>query len=762
MSLSKETKPDTVPEELRDTLLSWFPLPKGERAVLMGKTAFGLKPFLSRVYSEVLFADAFGKIPGEASLIVLTELPETFPERAEDVLTGAREALTEDGMLFALFRNRFGARYFCGGTDETVALPFSGIRGDAEGGKLYSEAEARRLLSRAGFAKVFAYYPLPDPRFVQAVWSEEHLPNGLIGSRVMFYDQNDSPLVASLAALADEMADNGMFSQTADCLLFACVRNGNAFPEAHPVFAALSADRGSAHRFATVLYADGTARKIPLAPEGSDTLREAVKNAERLSERGIPTVPQTFEGGGIRMPLIREPSAMEELRRRFREAPETVWPFFGQLWEDILRSSGTASLTEEEAACWGALPEKLQPVLETGLIDLIPLNAFWKDGRSVYYDQEFAVPKCPARYILFRAVHYVWMLIPEAEERFPLEEVRERLGLKELWKGFWEREVRFVCETRQADCFGTIFEASRCDPEMLRRHAGRLLAPEREPVPDLASIHRVQRGLLAEFDRICSLHGLRYVLMFGTLLGAVRHEGFIPWDDDTDVAMPREDYDRFLALAPGELPAHYFLQTPESDPYQFAGGYAKLRDTRTSAEEWYHAGRNGRSGIWLDILPLDECPADDAGLDRLQRRITRIQRVLLARCYPLRTGKLDGAGGLRVSAYYALARITDRGHLLKRLYRLFSSCRGRGTGRVSVLALCYDGRKNRNVFPAADLSETVMLPFEGLMLPVPAAWDSWLTARYGADYRLLPAGEKRHGHSGVRFETDPLVTERGV
>ncbi|MBQ3939443.1 MAG: LicD family protein, partial [Clostridia bacterium] len=87
----------------------------------------------------------------------------------------------------------------------------------------------------------------------------------------------------------------------------------------------------------------------------------------------------------------------------------------------------------------------------------------------------------------------------------------------------------------------------------------------------LQRVHAVQLRLLKEFDRVCRENGLQYFAVHGTLLGAVRHEGFIPWDDDIDVAMPREDYDRFAALAPKALKTGFFFQTPENDPTCFYG-----------------------------------------------------------------------------------------------------------------------------------------------------------------------------------------------
>lgn len=112
--------------------------------------------------------------------------------------------------------------------------------------------------------------------------------------------------------------------------------------------------------------------------------------------------------------------------------------------------------------------------------------------------------------------------------------------------------------------------------------------------------------LLVELDRICNKHNIKYYLAYGTLLGAVRHKGFIPWDDDIDVQMLREDYERFCDVCNKELDKEiFFLQTQETDEF-YNWVYGKLRLNKTS---YIRAGQEHiqqKDGIFLDILPLDK------------------------------------------------------------------------------------------------------------------------------------------------------------
>lgn len=125
--------------------------------------------------------------------------------------------------------------------------------------------------------------------------------------------------------------------------------------------------------------------------------------------------------------------------------------------------------------------------------------------------------------------------------------------------------------------------------------------------PRLRKLQLVELEILNEFVRICEAHSLQYYLVGGTLLGAVRHKGFIPWDDDIDVAMPREDYDSFAQIAPQELNSQYFYQSSETDPYYFLT-YAKIRKNGTEVYEERFKNAKFHKGIFIDIFPLDFCP----------------------------------------------------------------------------------------------------------------------------------------------------------
>ena len=121
---------------------------------------------------------------------------------------------------------------------------------------------------------------------------------------------------------------------------------------------------------------------------------------------------------------------------------------------------------------------------------------------------------------------------------------------------------------------------------------------------DLNELKRIELEMLKTFIKICKKHNFMYFLVGGTCLGSVRHGGFIPWDDDIDVGMPRSDYNKFIKIASEELPGNMFLQTFFTDE-QYPCAFAKIRNNDTTFIEKGLRKSNINHGIYIDIFPLD-------------------------------------------------------------------------------------------------------------------------------------------------------------
>lgn len=243
--------------------------------------------------------------------------------------------------------------------------------------------------------------------------------------------------------------------------------------------------------------------------------------------------------------------------------------------------------------------------------------------------------------------------------------------------------------------------------------------------------------LLLQFDEFCRARGLRYSLQAGTLLGAVRHKGFIPWDDDIDVSMPRPDYERLLQLR-GELP--YGLSIVNAENSAFAYPFAKLCTDAVRAQEPSYFGRM-KEKLWLDIFVMDGV-SDDAGeVDRVQKKLnSAVRRNVWA------SVNLSNDSGWKkpikqvCGAFFRLGNPRERMMAVAR--EIASNPGYEAASRVSSV---FGGAKRGWSVPKADYENMVEVEFEGHMLPVMGCWDEYLTIAYG-DYMKLPPEEERATH----------------
>ena len=759
---------------LRAGMVSWLPIEKDMRVLevnggfgALTGTLLSMAGTVDVIESDPDCVLALGRrYRGEERLRIIPQDPKSFKcEGPYDciVITDVRKDgdlipllggwLRDGGFLAAAFRNRIGLQYWCGAADDAVRIPFSGLE-DGKDSSLYSPSELRELLKSSGFSSVQGYSVLPDEFFPQAVYAEDEPPRGSIRDRVFAVDPFRGTRTADENRLYDTAAEECLFFQTSDQILYLCRKTASGGEKRRPVYAALSTDRGREHGFATILYSDDTAEKRALFPEGIPSLKAVYENGEHLKERGISIVSQTFSDGRIVMPRIRSASMLSYIEGL--KDPDEVSKVFLMMRDDIMRSSDAASIPEDEAErIWGVSSVKLGPVLEKGFIDMIPYNCFWQDGSISYYDQEFSEDRCPVRYILFRAVYYTYIHLPGLEKVIRQSELRSRLGIdEELWKAFLKHENAFVRENRRLDLFQNVYlwaEEAR-DAGSRRRLPSGSADPARAEEALLEKVHGVQLDLLKEFDRLCEEQGLRYFAIHGTLLGAVRHRGFIPWDDDVDLAMPREDFDKLVSACGDLFRAPYHLQTQESEYRCYYGGYAKLRNSETAAIEVQNAGRDCDQGIWIDIMPLDRCPSSFKKLQKLQKRITFGQRLLLMKKYPGDPFITADIPAKKVSLYWLIKSVVPGRLIRPWLRRLFTS--GKRTGKLSILACCYGGAPNRNYYDEEQFSGALRMPFEDMQLPVPRGYEEVLRSRYGEEFMQIPPYNKRRRKHTVYLDPD--------
>lgn len=252
----------------------------------------------------------------------------------------------------------------------------------------------------------------------------------------------------------------------------------------------------------------------------------------------------------------------------------------------------------------------------------------------------------------------------------------------------------------------------------------------------LPVIHKLLFGMLCEVDRICRKYRIRYFLAGGTLLGAVREKGFVPWDDDIDIMMLRRDFERFLIAARKELPETMFLQTPADEKgCHYLNAKIRLKGT-VLCSEFLAQFPELEKGIFLDIV------AHDFTADSKLGQKLHIKMTLLARGLVFKKWSGDSAcrvkGKKRYFVFDILKRILPFSFLewfQKRMLTLFD---GRGKKYL------YDGMGpniHKGAFPAEWLARASRAEFEGKIFPVPERYREYLSFLYG-DYMIpvRPAG----------------------
>lgn len=281
-----------------------------------------------------------------------------------------------------------------------------------------------------------------------------------------------------------------------------------------------------------------------------------------------------------------------------------------------------------------------------------------------------------------------------------------------------------------------------------------LVTPEQQPRWNAIIV-----DVLREFIKICDEHGLSYFCGGGTAIGAVRHHGIIPWDDDIDVFMPRPDYNKFIALKETLTGSKYEIVTPYDTP-NYPMYFSKMCNRNTTLVE--EADTPCVFGLYIDIFPLDGTSDDLEEAKKLKERFRRLQNKMEA--ISTRSTFLEYIG--------LLLKTAEWGRFVRKTYGFFF----REKYRLSLLRqmddICslydYDNAKNvvvycgvygeREIYPKAWVSNYVLFPFEGLTVKLSIGYDKYLRQFFGNYMQLPPVAERKSHHFKAYFNLDERVS----
>ena len=268
----------------------------------------------------------------------------------------------------------------------------------------------------------------------------------------------------------------------------------------------------------------------------------------------------------------------------------------------------------------------------------------------------------------------------------------------------------------------------------------------------LEKLKAAQLEMVREFAAICDRHGLQYFAVGGTCLGAVRHGGYIPWDDDIDLGMMREDYEQFLKYAPSELPEKFVLQhflTDQNTPTYFA----KIRNEKTIFLEEFAKDIPTSRGIFIDIFPFDAAPDNKLIFRLFSFRCLFLNEFYLTKMVSVicsnRPEESKAIYRIIRKSVSKISQIADREKLYIALDRCVRKYNDRGRKMIHHKGLAVSYVPYDSVFPLKNV------PFENTVIPIPRDADYVLKTQYG-DYMQLPPEEKRYSHKPymLRFEDE--------
>lgn len=255
----------------------------------------------------------------------------------------------------------------------------------------------------------------------------------------------------------------------------------------------------------------------------------------------------------------------------------------------------------------------------------------------------------------------------------------------------------------------------------------------------------VQLPLIAEVDRVCREHDIRYVISCGTLLGAVRHKGYIPWDDDADIIMLREDYEKFRKVADEMDHSKAFFQDHYNDP-EYLWQYAKVRAPGTTFVRVGQEHIKCKTGVAIDIFPYDDVPLSVAGQIFQDINCFFLRKILYAR-----VGKVNSKGIAKL--WYSFLCLYSVDHVFKSYEKYAARSRNDSPNRVRLLGFKAFGKlytkhtlKERFAMPKEWFLERSEYEFEGMTLYGIKDYDAFLKYMYD-DYMTLPPEDMREPHA---------------
>lgn len=367
-----------------------------------------------------------------------------------DFLKKIKSLLKPDGKLLIAIENQYGLKYWCGIPEDHTGIPFDGMNQyEMSNGKIrtFSKQKIDVLIKKSGFSNTFFYYPLPDYKLPQNIYSEKYLPQSINTTNLItYYITGTGTMVANEEKLYSDIINNEVFEFFANSFLVECC---NTEVEKHVTFSRISYNRYPEYTIGTTFWEKEKVIKFPLYG-GTQHIRQVAKNEVDLAASGLKVLMSSFDEKGN---LVSEFQTKELLEGVLLEAyqngnKQRIYEIWDKIWNDISISSDEVPWNENIMYTMNlGIPEdenKYGKILRTGFLDMTVSNAFCDNEDLLWFDQEWVLENVPAKFVLFRTIKMFYSVYYGICERnVPLNEIADRYELRDGWNDYGKLEELF-------------------------------------------------------------------------------------------------------------------------------------------------------------------------------------------------------------------------------------------------------------------------------------------------------------------------------
>lgn len=344
------------------------------------------------------------------TLIGVLEYQNNFTESEnpfKDFLAKIRNLLNPNGKLLIAIENKMGLKYWCGAPEDHSGIPFDGLNNYrfSNVARTFSKKNLDQIIKSSGFSDTYFYYPLPDYKMPQVIYSQKYLPHdGSMDNWIPYYQPSNKSMTIDEESIFSDIVENDMFEFFANSFLVECSDKGTDLGEV--IYATCSPFRKKEYSMMTILSSKDGFHKIAIEQESEAALKNIYNNHNELKNMGIGISEVSLNGNILDMTTVKGMPLTHILIDTYKNGKiEEVYKILGFIYDEIKRSSKGTTYLNEVLCSYGLNEKNLDvddKILENAFIDMIHKNCFVdENGGFVWIDQEWCINGVPASYVLF-------------------------------------------------------------------------------------------------------------------------------------------------------------------------------------------------------------------------------------------------------------------------------------------------------------------------------------------------------------------------